>query len=67
MVPWQYGKPPAKLKPKISKSTEIGMTKVQKMIAEPSVPGEGISLLEFLQREEWPESAKIPTFFILSQ
>ena len=49
MVPWQYGKPAAKLKPKISKSTKIGITKLQEMIAEPGVPGEGKSLLEFLQ------------------
>jgi len=60
MVPWQYGEPGAKLKPKISKSTEVGITKLQEMIAERGVPGEGKSLLAFLQGDiEGKESVDI--------
>lgn len=49
MVPWKYAKPAEKLKPKISKSTEIGISKLQEMVADVGVAGAGMSLLEFLQ------------------
>lgn len=50
MVKWKYGKPDYKLKPKISKSTSIGITHLQEMVAPAGVPGAGTTILEFFQQ-----------------
>lgn len=50
MVKWPYAKPEGKLTPKISKSTHIGITHLQEMVAPEGVPGAGTTILEFFQQ-----------------
>lgn len=51
LIPWAYGNPGSKLKPKISHGTYCGLTRLQEMKAEKGVPGEGKTLLAFLSDE----------------
>lgn len=51
MNAWKYGKAPKGSKPKISRSADIGLTRLQDMRATGGVSGAGKTLLEFLQAE----------------
>lgn len=60
MHSWPYGQPPKSLEPKIAKGTYIGLTRLHNMRADHGVPGDGKTLLAFLQSVHEADDKQTP-------